>query len=202
MALLSRKPAPQPDPEPVVLVKPGGKGKATPKRSEAIKARPVTPYMKPVVTGGTRKERAAAAREARKSSVGTQRAAMQGRGDVALLPARDRPVERGIARGVVDGRRNLTTFVFVVYVLFFAFGFTQGALASALFSLMIVFVLVVIGDGFLLARLVVRAVQEAHPGSTQKVRFYAFQRSLLPRRFRLPKPGVGVPATTSRKKVA
>jgi len=195
MALLSRKkPAPEPEPAVVLTKGPGGKGRATPKRSAAIKARPVTPYMQPVVTGGTRKERSAALKQARRGAAGTQRAALKGQADASQLPARDRSPERGIARQVVDGRRNLTTFVFAVYVLFFLTGIARGALKQAIFSLMLVALLIVVGDGFLLRREVRRRVRAAHPDSTQKVGFYSFQRSLLPRRFRLPKPGVGVPS--------
>jgi len=174
-------------PEPVVLSKPGGKGKATPKRSAARASRPVTPYLKTSGAGGGR------GGGGRRAAVGEQRAALRGEGP-GPLPPRDRAPERGLARQVVDGRRNLTTLVFGLYLLIVGVQFAgRGALAQALFTLLLVLLLIVIADAVLLTRLVRREVRGAYPDSNVKTGFYSLQRALLPRRFRLPRPGVGVP---------
>lgn len=195
--VVRRKPAVEATPEPVVLTKEGGKGKITPKRAEARAGRPVTPYMQTSANpkGGAR---GGGGKEARRATAGDVRAALRGEGS-GPLPLRDRAPERGLARQVVDGRRNLTTLVFAIYLLFFASGLAgRGVVASGLFALMIVLLLVVVGDSLLLVRLVRQSVRAAYPESKVKTGFYAVQRALLPRRFRLPRPGVGVPAPPRR----
>jgi len=182
--LARRRTAAEPEPATVVPPKAGGKNRPTPKRSEAIAARPVTPYMKG--TPKNRKEAAAAKRAARRSQAAEQRAAMRGEGDTARLPLRDRGPEKALARDVVDGRRNATALLFPSYLLFV---FAQ--VSPVVFLLVLALFVGIALDAVVLVRKAQRAVDTAYPGSGVRVRFYAFQRSILPRRWRLPRPGVG-----------
>ncbi len=192
MALLSRKKPRAAPAEPVVLTKAGGKGRPTPTRSAARASRPVEPYLTLGKGGKGGGKGRGGAKAGRRREADSTRAALKGEGS-GPLPRRDAAPERGLTRQVVDGRRNLMTLVFVVYLLFFASSLVPGRVSAALFSLMLVLLLVVLADAFLLVRLVRRTVRAAYPDSTLSTGLYAVQRALLPRRFRLPRPGVGVP---------
>jgi hypothetical protein len=194
MKLLSRKKVSADVGAAPVIVKPGGKNRPTPKRTEARSSRPVTPYLSGA--GSSRKENAKIDRERRRGKLDEQRAAMKGTGDLAKMPARDARPEAGFVRELVDNRRNLVTLVLAAYALLFLNFLVKGN--YLILTLMITIVFVAITDGFVLAFQVKRAVRREFPDSREKVRLYAVQRAVMPRRMRLPRPGVGTPGTSRR----
>ena len=60
----------------------------------------------------------------------------------------------------------------------------QLAGAVALYVMMVILIV----DAFLLARHVHRRVAERFPNSGVPVRMYSFQRSIMPKRWRMPRP--------------
>ena len=91
------------------LVRASGKGRPTPKRSEAQGRRQGPPPPPPT----TRKEayKRMRAQQAVRRTETRQGAA---RGDDAYLPARDRGPVRKLVRDVVDARRNIGSFFLVI----------------------------------------------------------------------------------------
>jgi Protein of unknown function (DUF3043) len=170
------------------LTRAAGKGRPTPKRSEAQGRRPGPPPPPPA----TRKEAYKRMREQQAARRAETRKGMA-RGDEAYLPARDRGPVRKLVRDIVDARRNVGSFFLAIagvalvgtvvpslvvrnYASFLLFGF---------FLLMIV-------DSFVLSRRIKRTVAERFPG-TQKTRglaWYGISRSTMIRRWRFPKPDV------------
>lgn len=192
LRLPSRKKANAAAARPTVEERPGAKNKATPKRSDAVAARPVTPYLEGSgSSGGSRREVAKSDRNRRRGSLDAQRSAMKGKGDLARLPPRDARPEAGFVRDYVDNRRNLVTLILLAYVLLFLNIIVKGEYIIITLLLAIVFLAVV--DAFVLGITVKTKVKKAFPGTTAKrLGIYAVQRATLPKRFRLPRQGVGV----------
>ena len=191
MALLSRRSKTVPAPVLEEPQRPGAKGKATPKRSAARAERPFQPYMDSVAGGAS--GRGKDAKAARRAQFQADRAALK-RGDTRSLPARDRGPERSLARDLVDSRRHLVTFFPLVAVIsVFGGGLVTNSgarffVSAATFALFLVCAF----DAVLLATRVSRRVRTELPGGATKVRLYAVQRAVLPRRFRLPGARVAV----------
>lgn len=180
---------PAPEPEPVVLVKPGGKGRATPSRKEAVAARKSRPAT---AKSGDPKEAKRLAREERRRKSQTYREAMLS-GDVSRLPPRERAPERVLARDVVDGRRNFGPVFLFLLLANFASSVVQSVGIRVLFTYLLMLALILfVLDAVILARAVGAAVQKKYPGSKVPVKVYAIQRALLPGRFRMPRPRVEV----------
>ena len=91
------------------LMKASGKGRPTPKRTEAQGRRPGPPPPPPT----TRKE---AYKRMRQNQAVRRAETRQGaaRGDDAYLPARDRGPVRRLVRDVVDSRRNVGSFFLAI----------------------------------------------------------------------------------------
>lgn len=200
MALLKRRSTPT---DPVAEPAPGpdggegarppaagtGKGRPTPKRSEARAAR--TRAGTALTTAGTKKEARAQARAERRRKSQEHRAAMLS-GDVAKLPERERAPERVLARDFVDSRFNIGPFFLLVAAVYFVGGVVPNAYVRLIATyLMLVGILAVVVDSIVLARQVTARVAEKYPNSRLRVRAYAAQRALLPRRWRMPRPRVG-----------
>jgi Protein of unknown function (DUF3043) len=161
-----------------------GKGRPTPKRSDARKTR-----RGPAPTN--RKEAAAAQRERNRAQRRTTRQALV-TGDERNLPPRDAGPERRLARDVVDSRFTLGQ---VLFLLIFA---------DFVLSLVHVQTINFIADVAALLSLTAMTVDGARNGRRAKlaviekfgmdeargISSYAFMRSLLPRRFRRPPPKV------------
>jgi hypothetical protein len=190
MPSLRKKTAPPAEPEPV-LVKPGGKGRATPSRKEAEAARRGRPASRSGASrSGDPKEARRQAKDERRVKAQAYREAMVS-GDVSRLPPRERAPERVLARDVVDRRRNFGPVFLFLLVLNFASSIVQNVdvriiLTYLLMAGLLAFVL----DALLLSRSVTAAVQEKHPNSKTAVKLYSVQRSLLPGRFRMPRSRV------------
>jgi hypothetical protein len=181
-----KRSAPEPaevlEDEPVA--KPGGKNRPTPKRSEARAARGQVTRT-PV---STRKDSRATTREDRRTQAAEQRQAMMS-GDVAKMPAYHRAPERVYARELVDQRRSVAPLFLPVAVLCLFLSQVrvpaiQLAGAVALYVMMVGLIV----DAFLLARYVHKRVAEKFPNSGVPVRMYSFQRSIMPKRWRMPRP--------------
>ncbi|MCK9894028.1 DUF3043 domain-containing protein [Frankia sp. AgB32] len=161
----------------------GGKGRPTPKRADARAARATT------ATSGratTKQE----ARSARRRQSQDYRAAMMS-GDVSRLPPRERAPERVLARDFVDARINIGPFFLIAAVLYFVGGLVPiGPVRLAATVLMLLGIVAVVVDSIVLSQQVSRRVAGRYPDSRVRVRAYAAQRALLPRRWRLPRPRV------------
>jgi hypothetical protein len=161
-----------------------GKGRPTPKRADARKARRNA-------TPKNRKEAAALQRQRRQQDRRVTRQALQ-TGDERHLPPRDAGPQKRLARDVVDSRFTYGQIFFLLIVavlvlsLIPSVAVKQVANYVALFSLtMMVF------DGVRVSRRAKAAVVAKYGADQARgVSSYAFMRSLLPRRFRRPPPQV------------
>jgi hypothetical protein len=171
------------------LVPASGKGRPTPKRSEAQGRRPGPPPPPPT----TRKEAYKRMRAQQAAQRGDARRAAA-RGDDSFLPARDRGPVRKLVRDVVDARRNVGSFFLVI-----AGVALVGTIAPSLqirtgaMFILYGFFLVVIVDSVILVRRIKKKIAERFPDGGQNTRgiaLYGISRSTMVRRWRFPKPEV------------
>lgn len=182
--MFSRKPAEPPAPDPAVVT--SGKGHATPKRKEAQAAR-----QRPLVTAD-RKAAKKAERARRDEAYARQQQAMI-TGDDRYLPLRDRGPARRFARNYVDARTSLGELFMPIAFLILLVMMLAGRYPQIAWSMTISMYLVVFGamiDSlvmvyFLKRHLSRRFAADEVPSWTG---LYAFQRSFMLRRFRMPKP--------------
>ena len=175
--------APEPAP-----VKEGGKGRPTPTRKEAeaaAKARAKVPR--------TRKEQAAAQRQARGTSSKTIRQAMR-EGDERYYPPRDKGPVRRFVRDFVDARFSMIELVIPLLLLTLVLGYSGSQqLAYWGNTLLLIVMLVVVFDMIWLRFRLRRALAERLPGkSMQGVTYYAITRAMQMKFMRIPKPRVRI----------
>jgi hypothetical protein len=174
------------------LIRTAGKGRPTPKRSEAQGRRTGPPPPPPT----TRKEayKRMRAQQAVRRTETRQGAA---RGDDSYLPARDRGPVRKLVRDIVDTRRNVGSFFLVIAgVALIGTIVPSIAVRSYASFLLFGFFLLLIADSFVLSRRIRRDVGARFPDA--KVRgltWYGISRSTMIRRWRFPKPDVDPAAT-------
>jgi hypothetical protein len=161
-----------------------GKGRPTPKRIDARKARRTA-------TPKNRKEAAAMARDKAREQRRLSRQALL-TGDERNLPPRDAGPEKRLARDVIDSRFTYGQVFFGLIFLVFALSIIPNltlkhiANFAALFSLTLMVV-----DGFMNGRRAKNAVATKYGSDhVRGIAAYAFLRALLPRRFRRPPPKV------------
>ena len=175
------------------LVKAAGKGRPTPKRSEAQGRRPGPPPPPPT----TRKEAYKRMREQQASGRGSAREAAA-RGDDSALPARDRGPVRRLVRDVVDARRNAgSLFLVVAALVLIGYFIPNRAVQSYTVFVWFAFFLVIIADSFVLGRRIKRIVLERFPNHKESMRsliWYGVSRATMIRRWRFPKPQVALGA--------
>ncbi len=166
-----------------------GKGRPTPKRSEAEKRRR---YAAP----GDRKEAMHQART-RDRSARTRKTEAMRRGEEWALPAKDKGPVRALARDYVDGKRRFSEFyMYGLVVLLFLLFFRNSVVQTVLPAILIVMVIVMALEGYLIGRKVSALAAERYPGeSTRGLRMYAAMRALQIRQLRFPKPRVKPGAT-------
>ncbi|MEO3759070.1 DUF3043 domain-containing protein [Mycobacterium sp. B14F4] len=180
------------------------KGRPTPKRSQAARKRgPVAPApltaaearrrRKEMRTKLTREERKAE-KIARREEMAQRRDKMMAGEEAYLLP-RDRGPVRRYVRDLVDSRRNvLGLFMPSALGLIFVMLAVPSVQVQRLLSpAMLVLVLVMVIDGFLVARRVNRMVDAKFPDNTEsgwRLGFYAASRASQLRRMRAPRPTV------------
>jgi cation transport ATPase len=166
-----------------------GKGRPTPKRSEA-QGRRTGPVPPPPTT---RKEAYRRMRDQQAAGRGSQREALA-RGDDSALPARDRGPVRRLVRDVVDTRRNIgSVFLFVAALIMVSLVVPSPAFKNYATMVWLVFFLAIILDSFLLGRRIKKVVTDRFPQHDQKMRslvWYGISRSTMVRRWRFPKPAV------------
>lgn len=183
-SLRKKTPPPPAEPEKPVIVKPGGKGRATPSRKDAEAAR----RNRPASSASDPKEAKRLARDERRRQAATYREGMIS-GDLNRLPPRERAPERVYAREIVDGRRNFGPVFLFLLVVNFASSVVPSTTARILFTYLLMLGLIVfVLDAVLLSRKVASAVQQRYPDGRVPVKVYSIQRALLPGRFRMPRP--------------
>ena len=176
--------APPVEPE----VRPGSKGRPTPKR-EAARAANRVPLVPDDRRGATKASREAARADRQRAYQGRQA------GEEKYLLPRDRGPRRRFVRDVVDSRFNVGEFILPAALTIFVvslFGTGSSAVTLGTTVALYVIVLVVIVDSFLLG-LRVRRELEARwgPEAVERgIRLYAVARACQFRRARLPKPAV------------
>ena len=170
-----------------------GKGRPTPKRSEA-QGRRTGPVPPPPTT---RKEAYRRMREQQAAGRGSAREAAA-RGDESSLTARDRGPERRLVRDLVDARRNAGSFFLVIAALvLLGYFIPNPAVQSYTVFVWFAFFLVIIGDSFILGRKIKATVTERFPNTQQRMRslvWYGISRATMIRRWRFPKPQVALGA--------
>jgi hypothetical protein len=171
------------------LARAAGKGRPTPKRSEAQGRRAGPPPPPPT----TRKE---AYKRMRQQQASQRAVARQGaaRGDDSYLPARDRGPVRKLVRDVVDARRNIGSLFLAIAAVALIGTVVPSILVRNYASFLLFgFFLLLIVDSFVLGRRIKRKVAERFPGADHKTRgliWYGISRSTMIRRWRFPKPEV------------
>jgi len=171
------------------LMKASGKGRPTPKRTEAQGRRPGPPPPPPT----TRKE---AYKRMRQQSAARRAETRQGaaRGDDAYLPARDRGPVRKLVRDVVDSRRNVGSFFLAIAGVALIGTIVPSLVVRNYASFLLFgFFLLLIVDSVVLSRKIKRKVADRFPDGNQKTRglvWYGVSRATMIRRWRFPKPEV------------
>ena len=162
-----------------------GKGRPTPKRSEAERRRRY--QLAP-------EDRKAAAKQSRtrdRTDRARKTEAMR-RGEEWALPAKDKGPVRALARDYVDSKRRFSEFyMYGLVVLLFLLFLHSTVIQTVLPVVLIVMVLIMAGEGFWIGRKVAAIAAERYPGqSTRGIKMYAGMRALQIRKLRFPKPRV------------
>jgi hypothetical protein len=163
-----------------------GKGRPTPKRSEAERRRR-QPYTAPA-------DKKAAYQHSRERDRTTRARRMEAarRGEAWALPRKDQGPVRALARDYVDSRRSLSEYymfgVVVLIILLFVPHLRKSAVIDYVVLLMLV---VIVVESVIVSGRVIKLAQQRFPGeSTRGVRMYTAIRSTQFRRLRMPAPRV------------
>jgi Protein of unknown function (DUF3043) len=161
-----------------------GKGRPTPKRSEAERRR-----RQPFSAPADRKAAVAQTRGRDREARNRKYAAMR-RGEEWALAAKDRGPVRALARDYVDSRRRISEYYMyglgVLVVLLFI-----PATRLIVDYLVLGVVLIMLAEGTFLGRQVLKLAAERFPGErTRGVRVYAALRAMQIRKLRMPAPRV------------
>jgi Protein of unknown function (DUF3043) len=161
-----------------------GKGRPTPKRSEA-EGRRRQPYAAP-------RDRKAAGGEyrARQKADRARRYQAMQKGEDWALPAKDRGPVRALARDYVDSHRRISEYYMYVLLILMVMVFMRSRLVQTIIpAVVIVIVLVMVVEGVLVGRKVRRLAAARYPGqSTRGIALYSAMRAMQIRRLRMPKP--------------
>lgn len=179
-----------------------GKGRPTPKRSEAEGRRrgPIAPPPK------TQREAIKRSRAGTKSlskeerrALSAERRVKMARGDQAYLMTRDKGDIRAYVRDQVDARRNFAGLLMPMAIISFIILLIPNAYLQTFGPLvLLVLILAAVADTTVLGSRLAKQVRAEFPngdGSTlsrtgRALGFYAFNRAIMPRRWRVPKPRV------------
>jgi hypothetical protein len=179
-----------------------GKGRPTPKRSEAESNRyrtitgSTTSGRGPVKAPDPRRKLTPEEKNRARADRTKQMQAMR-RGEEWALGPRDRGPAKKLARDYVDAhRRPMEYYMYALIILILALfaGRSSSAINLYMQDFLIAIILVIAVDAYLLRRSVIKLVNERLPNeSTRGLGFYAIMRGLQLRRFRTPaarlKPG-------------
>jgi hypothetical protein len=175
------------------LAKAAGKGRPTPRRSEAQGRRTGPPPPPPT----TRKEAYKRMRAQQAAQRGDVRRAAA-RGDDSYLPARDRGPVRKLVRDVVDARRNVGSFFLAIAGVALIGTIVPSLVVRNYASFLLFgFFLLLIVDSVVLGRKIKRKVTERFPDGNHQTRglvWYGISRATMIRRWRFPKPDVALGA--------
>ena len=161
-----------------------GKGRPTPKRSEARKKRRVT-------TPTNRKEAAALRRQRLREQRTLQRQALLS-GDERNLPPRDAGPAKRLARDYVDSRFTIGQVFFGIVFVVLGASFVPNELvrAYANFFMLLLFIAVAV-TSWLVGRRARQLVEERYDVKQGTgITAYALMRAMQPRRMRRPPPRV------------
>lgn len=179
-----------------------GKGRPTPKRRDAqgVRRGPVAPPPR------TQREAIKRSREGGKKLTKDERRALaaerrqrMAKGDPAFLMARDKGEIRAFVRDQVDLRRNLAGLLMPLAIVSFVILLVRNSYVQTFGPMiLLIAILAALADGVVFGRKLGRMVREEFPkgDSTSLSRtgralgFYAFNRAIMPRRWRVPKPRV------------
>jgi len=165
-------------------VNPDKKGKATPKRKDAVAATKVNSITSPVTKADRSKSR-----ESLKAARAEARAAYM-RGDQNALPARDRGPVKKFVRDYIDSRRSLGEYFLPLMVIVLVLTLVPSA---EIRFLAIIFMygamLYSVVYGFFVTKKIKQLVGERFPEeSTKGLGMYGWLRSTQMRRLRAPAP--------------
>jgi hypothetical protein len=173
-----------------------GKGRPTPKRSEAERNRyqPITgsrPSSRGTGSRGSGAPRTPEDKDRARADRTRRYAAMKEGQEWALNP-KDRGPVRALARDYVDSKRRVSEYyMYILLVLVVALFFRSKAAQEFISPLILVLVFIIVVDAQLIRRTLNRLVAQRLPGqSTRGLTLYAVMRALQIRRFRIPAPRV------------
>ena len=184
--------APAKTADPALPQKQSGKGRPTPRRREAEQRNrhPVvgSPRLSPNATKEERKAARAAQREAVAAERGKAREAMV-TGEERYLPAQHRGPAKRWARDYVDSRWNLGELLLPIAFVVLLMGLIPrvNVVSFYLVPLLYLYAIVVVVNGYFMARRINRIGIEKFGESARGVGRYAALRSAQLRRFRMPK---------------
>jgi hypothetical protein len=163
-----------------------GKGKPTPKRSEAERRRR-QPYTAPK----DRKEASRAGRD-RQRSDRTRRMEAVRRGEEWALPPRDRGPVKALARDYVDSKRRISEYYMYGLLVLLVLLFIRTPIVQTIVPLLVLGAVLVMGiEGIFIGRKVKTLAAERLPReSTRGLALYSAMRALQIRKLRVPKPRV------------
>jgi hypothetical protein len=163
-----------------------GKGRPTPKRSEAERRRR-QPYTAP----RDRKEAARTTRERQRTDRGRRMEAVR-RGEDWALPPRDRGPVKALARDYVDSKRRVSEYYMYGLLVLLVLLFIRAPVVQTIVPLLVLAaVMVMIVEGVFIGRRVKVLAAERFPKeSTRGLGLYSAMRALQIRRLRVPKPRV------------
>lgn len=161
-----------------------GKGRPTPKRSDAQKRRRNAAPK-------TRKEAAAMSRERTREIRAKQRTALA-TGDERNLPPRDAGAERRLARDIVDSKFTFGQIFFPLILVTFLLSIVNvPAIQLAAEGLALAMLATMVLDGLRISRIVRDRVTDSYgEKAATGIRSYTFMRAMQPRRMRRPPPKV------------
>jgi Protein of unknown function (DUF3043) len=163
-----------------------GKGKPTPKRSDAERRRR-QPYTAPK----DRKEASRTSRDRQRAERGRRMEAVR-RGEEWAMPARDRGPAKALARDYVDSKRRVSEYYMYGLLVLLVLLFIPNAVVKSIVPVLVLSAVVVMAvEGLFIGRRVKVLAAERAPGeSTRGLRLYAAMRALQIRKLRVPKPRV------------
>ena len=163
-----------------------GKGRPTPKRSEAERRRR-QPYTAPK----DRKEASRFSRD-RQRADRTRRMEAVRRGEEWAMPPRDRGPVKALARDYVDSQRRVSEYYMYGLLVLLVLLFVPSLIVKTIVPLLVLSaVLVMAIEGVYIGRKVKALAATRLPGeSTRGLGLYAAMRALQIRKLRVPKPRV------------
>lgn len=182
--MLRRRTEVENPPEPLPEDHPSGKGRPTPKRSQAQSNR-----KRRAVTPRDRKEAVRQQRERMREERARAREGMLS-GDERFLAARDRGPVRRFTRDYVDARRSAGELFLPGLVVVLLLSTIPALRATASTAELLIFLLLIVDTAVLLVRLRGQLAKRFPGQSRSGTGFYAFMRSMMLRRWRAPQPRV------------